>query len=245
MELPPKIIILRYCSSEKTFDGSNTRYLPFILCQDGLGTNLQVFARTGLRCGKRKKRKRQKKKNEGREACRKVFLRAFKVLKGGEIMEKIKAVTTAALSALMARLGILAVPVFLMVACNIIDYATGLAAAGCRSEKIESYKGLRGIIRKICMWLLVLVGSLIDILIRYTVECAGIGISVPFLVATVVAVWIVVNEMISILENITDTGVRMPPFLMPLVRRIRRQIEETADIAESAGKEGDGEDGRK
>ena len=40
-------------------------------------------------------------------------------------MEKIKAVMTAALSALMARLGILAVPVFLMVACNIIDYATG------------------------------------------------------------------------------------------------------------------------
>ena len=161
------------------------------------------------------------------------------------MMEKIKAAMTAALSAVMARLGILAVPVFLMVACNIIDYATGLAAVGYRSEKIESYKGLRGIIRKICMWLLVLVGSLVDILIRYTVECAGIGISVPFLVATVVAVWIVVNEMISILENITDTGVRMPPFLMPLVRQIRRQIEETADIVESAGKEGDGEDGRK
>lgn len=156
-------------------------------------------------------------------------------------MERIRAIMTAVLSAVMSWLGILAIPVLLMVGANIIDYFTGLMATKYREENISSYKGIRGIMKKVCMWMLVLVGAWIDILIRYTAQCAGIGINVPFVVATVVAVWIVVNEFISILENIADTGVRMPPFLMPLVKRIRKQIEETACFEEM---EGDGEDER-
>ncbi len=147
-------------------------------------------------------------------------------------IERIKVLLTAALSTVMGWLGILAVPVFLMVGCNIIDYVTGLMATPYRDEAVSSYKGIRGIIKKVCMWLLVIVGSWIDILIRYTVDCAGIGIKMPFLVATVVAVWIVVNEIISILENMIDIGVKMPPFLMPVAKHIRKQIEETVNFEE-------------
>ena len=147
-------------------------------------------------------------------------------------MERIKVILTAILSTLMSWLGILAVPVFLLVGCNVIDYITGLCATPYRHDNISSYKGIRGIIKKVCMWLLVVVGAWIDILIRHTVDCTGIGIEVPFIVATVVAVWLVVNEMISILENMIDIGVRMPPFLMPIVRRIKKQIEETVDITD-------------
>lgn len=86
-------------------------------------------------------------------------------------MEKIKITITAAVSALMSWLGILAVPVFLLVGCNVLDYITGLLAAKYRTEEISSYKGIRGITKKVCMWLLVLIGAWIDILIQYTVEC--------------------------------------------------------------------------
>lgn len=152
-------------------------------------------------------------------------------------MEKMKVIMTAVLSAAMSWLGILAVPVFLMVGCNVIDYATGLMATPYRNDEVSSYKGIRGIVKKVCMWLLVIVGSWIDILIRYTVDCAGVGIKVPFIVATIVAVWLIVNEIISILENMIDIGVRMPPFLMPVVKHIRRQIEETVDFEESESEE--------
>lgn len=145
-------------------------------------------------------------------------------------MEKMKITTTAILSTLMSWLGILAVPVLLMVGCNVIDYATGLCAAKYRSESVNSYKGIRGIIKKVCMWLLVLIGAFIDILINYAVECAGIGLTIPFVVATVVAVWLVVNEIISILENMLDIGVDMPPFLLPIVKYIKKQVEEKADF---------------
>lgn len=145
-------------------------------------------------------------------------------------MEKIKITATAILSMVMSWLGILAVPVLLMVGCNVIDYITGLMATGYRKEDISSYKGIRGIMKKICMWLLVLVGAWVDVLIRYAADCTGVGMNIPFIVATVVAVWIVINEIISILENMIDIGVKMPPFLMPLVKHIRKKFEETVDF---------------
>ena len=147
-------------------------------------------------------------------------------------MEKIKVIATAIISALMSWLGILAIPVLLLVGCNVIDYGTGLCAAKYREERIDSYKGLKGIIKKVCMWLLIVVGAFIDILINYAVEYMGFAISLPFIVATIVAVWLIVNEIISILENMTDIGVDMPPFLLPLVKNIKHQVEEKAEMEE-------------
>lgn len=145
-------------------------------------------------------------------------------------MDKIKVTVIAVVSALMSWLGILAVPVFLLVGCNVIDYLTGIFASKYRDEPISSYKGIRGIIKKVCMWLLVLIGAWIDILINYAIHTAGIPLSIPFVVATVVAVWLVVNEIISILENMIDIGVDMPPFLLPIVKYIKRKTEETAKL---------------
>lgn len=146
-------------------------------------------------------------------------------------MDKLKALIIAALAALMNWMGILAVPVCLMVGCNIIDYITGLCAAKYRSDGgISSYKSIRGITKKVCMWLLVVVGAFVDVLIQYAVSCTNIAVDIPFVVATTVAVWLVVNEMISILENMVDIGVSMPPFLLPVVKHIKKQVEDTAEI---------------
>ena len=147
-------------------------------------------------------------------------------------MEKVKIMVTAVVSTLMSMLGILAVPVFLLVGCNLVDYLTGLCAARYRTEQISSYRGINGIVKKVCMWLLILIGAWVDILINYALDCAGIGLTIPFVVATVVAVWLVVNEMISILENMIDIGVKMPPFLLPIVKYIQRQVEDKAQVEE-------------
>lgn len=147
-------------------------------------------------------------------------------------MNKAKVAVVTVISTLMSWLGILAVPVFLMVGCNVIDYVTGLMAVPYRTETVSSYKGIREIIKKVCQWLLVLVGAWIDILLNYAIDCAGIDFTLPFVVATIVAVWLVVNEIISILENMLDIGVHMPPFLLPIVKYIRKQVEEKAKIAD-------------
>lgn len=147
-------------------------------------------------------------------------------------IDKGQARVTIAVSAVMDFFGILAIPVFLMVGCNIIDYITGLIASNYRQEQINSYKGMRGIIKKVCMWLLVVVGAVVDKLIQYATQTMGLGVHIPFIVATLVSVWIVANEIISILENLVDIGIDLPPFLMPIVKMIRKEVEEVGEDRE-------------
>ncbi len=142
---------------------------------------------------------------------------------------KTHSLVTIVVSAVMDFLGVLAIPVLLMVGCNIIDYITGLAASKYRDEQISSYKGIRGIIKKVCMWLLVVVGAFIDELIKYAAQTMGMDFQIPYIVATLVAVWITVNEIISILENMIDIGVNLPPFLMPIVKRIKKEVEDVGE----------------
>lgn len=145
-------------------------------------------------------------------------------------MEKIKAGFITVFGALFSWLGILAIPVFMLVGMNFIDYFTGLAAAKYRDEKVTSYKSIRGIYKKVFMWVLIIIGWGMDILINYTVKYIGLDIKVPFVVATLVAVWLICNEVISTLENLIDIGVNIPPFLMPLAKLIKGKVEDKTKI---------------
>ena len=144
-------------------------------------------------------------------------------------MEKIKVVFITVFSTLSSLFGALAIPVVLLVLCNIIDYITGLAAVRYRKQQISSYTSIRGIIKKVCMWLLIAVGALMDRLILYA--CSEIGFIMPFTfaIACVVAIWLICNEIISILENINDIGVPMPAFMKTVVQNIKSQIEDKTE----------------
>ncbi len=145
-------------------------------------------------------------------------------------MERAKTIIVAIWSIIMSALGILAIPVMLLITCNVIDYITGLIASKFRNQEIDSYKGIRGIAKKICMWLLVGVGVIVDQLLSYSADVAGITLPFTFLVACIAAVWLVCNEIISILENINDIGVTLPPFLQPIVKNLKKQVENKAVI---------------
>lgn len=94
-------------------------------------------------------------------------------------MKQFKTIFTTAGSVLSSILGVLYIPTLLMVLCNIIDYATGLMAAKYRADgTISSYKSFRGIAKKVSMWLLVIVGAIIDQLLLYASHT--VGIELPF-----------------------------------------------------------------
>lgn len=146
----------------------------------------------------------------------------------------IKAIVTAVLTIISSLLGVLAIPVVMLVGSNIVDYATGLMASPYRDEDINSYKSIRGIFKKIGMWLLVLVGAMVDEVLMYTSMSIGKEMPLKFVIACAVALWLICNEIISILENVQDMGVNIPPFLQPLVKHIRSQVEEQAEEMERA-----------
>lgn len=84
--------------------------------------------------------------------------------------------------------------------------------------------------KKVCMWLLVVVGAVIDQLLLYASQTVGITLPFTFLVACIVAIWIICNEIISILENIKDMGVTIPAFLIPLVTHVKSQVEDKVNM---------------
>ena len=134
-------------------------------------------------------------------------------------LRDIKLGITAILAVCSSLLGNLAMPVYILVLLNGIDYATGLLAAPFRHERVSSYKGVRGIAKKICMWLLVGVGAVVDWLLAYT----GVQSPLGHLASCAVAVWLIVNELISILENIGDTGVPVPAFLEKAIALVKEK----------------------
>ncbi len=136
-------------------------------------------------------------------------------------LTKMKLAVTAAVVALNAWLGALAVPVYIMMGASVLDYLTGLAAAPAREEKLSSYKGIRGIVKKVCMWSLVAVGVMVDLLLGFV----GLTLPAGASMATVVAVWIAANELLSILENAADIGIPLPRNLVKLVAQIKETVE--------------------
>ena len=150
---------------------------------------------------------------------------------------RIQALVTTIMGVLSSLLGALFVPVLLLVTCNIIDYATGLMAAPYRKDgKISSYKSFRGILKKISMWVLVIVGSIMDQMVTYTASMFGWKYPVNFLIACLVAIWLVCNEIISILENVQDVGLQLPKWMLPLVKHIKSQADNSIPLDEDGGK---------
>ena len=140
-------------------------------------------------------------------------------------MDKIKIFLTGILGALFSLLGLLTVPLLLLLTANIVDYITGLIAANNRNEEISSYKSFKGIAKKICMYLLIIVGFMIDVMVTYGIEHLGLQFDFPTIFACIITLWLVCNEIISILENLIDIGVAMPSFLMPLVEKMKHMTE--------------------
>lgn len=147
-------------------------------------------------------------------------------------MEKtIKATIIGAFSALTAWLGVLAIPVYLLVGCNIIDYFTGMMASVARGEKINSDVGIRGITKKVGQWLLVVIGYIVDVMIEYAGHAISPDFTIPIIVSVCVASWLVFNEVISILENLNTIGVPLPKFLVKIVSFFKKKVEDIGDAA--------------
>ena len=141
-------------------------------------------------------------------------------------IDKLKLVFVSFFTTIHLFLGVLAVPFYILVGCNIVDYITGIIASVYRGEKVSSNVGYRGIAKKICMWLLVAVGYVLDYLIITFGSNIGINLEFKCLIAVAVVLWLLVNELISILENISDIGTPLPPFLLKVTQLLKSKTEE-------------------
>ncbi len=124
------------------------------------------------------------------------------------------------------------------VACMVLDYITGSAAA-CH-EGDWSSKGAREVIwHKAGMIVVVLVAAGTDLLISMVLAklpVIALPVDYPGLVCPVVLVWYIVTELGSITENAVAMGAPVPAWLVKLLSAGKEAVDKAGD-ALSGGEE--------
>jgi toxin secretion/phage lysis holin len=103
---------------------------------------------------------------------------------------------------------------YALVSFTVIDYITGVLSA-IKQKKLSSNTGAWGIVKKICIFLIVAVGHIIDVFI------IGNGSALR----TAVIFFYLANEGISIIENCAGLGVIKSQKLIQILEQVRKENE--------------------
>ena len=139
--------------------------------------------------------------------------------------------TRAALSAAGTAIALyvrpLWVPLGLLFIMVTLDYVTGMISAAV-TRRLSSQRGFLGILKKLCYFIVVCVGAGIDRLLLLIADTVGLHLGLSLTVSVFVTSWLIINEAISVLENLALIGVPVPPFLGRLIRRLKVSVEQEA-----------------
>ena len=97
-----------------------------------------------------------------------------------------------------------------------IDYITGVAVA-VKQKKLSSEVGFWGLVRKVCILLLVGIAHYIDVYVTKNGD----------VIRTVVSMYYIGNEGVSILENCGNLGLPLPPKLIAVMAQIKETGEKS------------------
>ena len=118
----------------------------------------------------------------------------------------------------------------ILVACAIVlDVITGLVKCFATGEKLSSEKGQKGFWKKIMLLMALLFAFFLDVSIPAVMEV--VKINTPFekslLFGSIVGVYIILNESISICENIIKANrMALPKWLKKLFQDAKKEIDE-------------------
>lgn len=118
----------------------------------------------------------------------------------------------------------------ILVACAIVlDVITGLVKCFATGEKLSSEKGQKGFWKKIMLLMALLFAFFLDVSIPAVMEV--VKIQMPFekslLFGSIVGVYIILNESISICENIIKANrMALPKWLKKLFQDAKKEIDE-------------------
>ena len=135
-----------------------------------------------------------------------------------------QAVIAVTLGGLSAYMRVMFVPLVVLIGVMIVDYMSGMLKAWGNDE-LSSKVGLKGIVKKLCYLMLVCVAGVVDWLIYSGLRQVGISLNFGFCFGLIVTIWLIINELISILENLDALHVPMPKFLIGIVRHLKSAVE--------------------
>ena len=135
---------------------------------------------------------------------------------------------------LSAKLGILFPVLMILAGMMVVDYISGMMAS--KVEAIEhpdnpeygwsSKKGAKGIAKKVGYLCVIAVAMTVDWLILHVAGMIGVAVSAKALFSLLVAVWYILNELLSIIENAGRMGANVPDWLRSYIAVLKRKIDD-------------------
>lgn len=117
---------------------------------------------------------------------------------------------------------------------NVIDWITGWMKSHI-AQKENSVKGLKGIIKKLGYWLMILVAFSASYIFIEIGRTLGIDLGITTLLGWFVLASLLVNELRSIVENFVEAGYHVPSVLtkgLEVANKVINQEESKDDIME-------------
>lgn len=140
----------------------------------------------------------------------------------------LQALFAGAVGALAAYFNVLLIPLAVLVAVMLIDYVTGMAGASY-TGKLNSRVGVMGIIKKAGYIALVAVGMVVDYLLSSALIKIGIHLQINYCFGMIITVWLIINELISILENLGEINIPLPGFLLRTTKSLKGTVEKKTE----------------
>ena len=151
-------------------------------------------------------------------------------------MNFLQGIFAAVSAAIVAYLNILLVPLIVLIVVMIIDYLSGMAQAYV-SHTLNSRIGVIGILKKVGYLATVAVAIIADYIISEALMLLGTDIKLSYYIGLVVTIWFIINELISILENLAEIGTPIPKFLTKIIKRLKVTVEKETGTEESKDEE--------
>lgn len=131
------------------------------------------------------------------------------------------------------NLGIMAPAMLLLIFLMMVDYVSGMLAS--KKEAIEypddarygwsSKKSIIGIYKKVGYMLTVLVAVSTDYLLYKFLGEMEISFQIKTTFGLLIVIWLILNELLSILENASRMGAILPKFIYNTLVELKRNIE--------------------
>lgn len=136
-----------------------------------------------------------------------------------------KAFLSAVTAGLLAYTRVILIPLSLLIVMMTVDYISGISAAYIKGE-LSSRTGLKGIIKKIGYIGVVIVAAVMDWVLYSGLKGVEVDIEMSYYLGLIVTIWLIINECISVLENLGEIGVPLPPFLMKAINKLKKHLED-------------------
>lgn len=134
---------------------------------------------------------------------------------------------------MLARVGALLPVLLVLLGVMILDYVTGMVKAGIGGT-LNSTRGWQGLLKKLMYAVTVAIAMVADYLLYIGGSQIGIDMHESAYFGTLVSIWLIINECISIVENLSEIGVPMPGFLGRILQRVQDKVDKTGnDLAEN------------